>query len=153
MGNHTYAPCHYILRNVRKRAPVRIYTKKREVRPFFTLIKGFAIPAKSRKTTEVHARYATPTPPKQGVACITYPRGHSSLLSGLLAEFCEDSDESQTTSINAFFMSLLFYVGKRRHRLLKPLRMQRYCFFLTYARKIQKKVPRRRFFLIVNCAL
>ena len=31
--------------------------KKREVRSFFTLTKGFAIPAKSRKTTEVHARY------------------------------------------------------------------------------------------------
>ena len=34
--------------------------KKREVHLFFTPIKGFAIPVHSRKTTEVHARYATP---------------------------------------------------------------------------------------------
>ena len=38
---------------------VRIYTyEKREVRLFFTLNEGFAIPVLSRKTTEVHARYA-----------------------------------------------------------------------------------------------
>ena len=40
--------------------------KKREVRSFFTLIKGFAIPAKSRKTTEVHARYVQPSRPQYG---------------------------------------------------------------------------------------
>ncbi len=37
--------------------------KKREVRLFLTLLKGFAIPALSRKTTEVHARYVQPTRP------------------------------------------------------------------------------------------
>ena len=38
---------------------VRIYTyEKREVRLFFTLTEGFAIPVTGRKTTEVHARYA-----------------------------------------------------------------------------------------------
>ena len=35
----------------------------------------------------------------------TYPRGHSSLLSGLYSlECCEDSVESQTTSINVFLL-------------------------------------------------
>jgi hypothetical protein len=37
--------------------------KKREVRLLFTLTEGFAIPVHSRKTTEIHARYAKPTPP------------------------------------------------------------------------------------------
>ena len=42
----------------------RVYAyKKREVRLFFTLLKGFAIPVLSRKTTEVHARYVQPTRP------------------------------------------------------------------------------------------
>ena len=41
-----------------------VYThKKREVRLFFTLNEGFAIPVTSRKTTEVHARYIHPTTP------------------------------------------------------------------------------------------
>ena len=40
-----------------------IRTKKREVRSFFTLDEGFAIPLHSRKTTEVHARYVQPTHP------------------------------------------------------------------------------------------
>ena len=34
--------------------------QKREVRSFFTLTEGFAIPLHSRKTTEVHARYIHP---------------------------------------------------------------------------------------------
>lgn len=36
----------------------------------------------------------------------TYPRGHSLLLSGLYSEkFCEDFKMSQTTSINAFYVT------------------------------------------------
>ena len=52
--------------------------KKREVRLFFTLTEGFAIPAKSRKTTEFHARYAKPTPPIAGRGMYNIPTGHSS---------------------------------------------------------------------------
>ncbi len=54
-----------------------IYTyKKREVRLFFTLLKGFAIPVTGRKTTEVHARYIYTQPhPFSGVDVdYTYPR-------------------------------------------------------------------------------
>ena len=57
------------------------YTKKREVRSFFTLIKGFAIPVTSRKTTEFHARYAKPTPPIAGRGMYNIPTGHSSCCS------------------------------------------------------------------------
>ncbi len=63
---------------------MHIRTKKREVRLLFTLLKGFAIPVKSRKTTEVHARYAKPTPPIAGRGMYNIPTGHSLLLSGLL---------------------------------------------------------------------
>jgi len=39
----------------------------------------------------------------------TYPRGHSLLLSGLYSEkFCEDFKMSQTTSINAFYVTAFF---------------------------------------------
>ena len=101
---HTYARCHN--NSIQGTRVCKKHTKKREVRSFFTLDKGFAIPAKSRKTTEVHARYIHPTTPRTGVDVDnTYPRGHSLRLSGLLAEFCEDSVESQTTSINAFYVT------------------------------------------------
>ena len=40
-----------------------IYNEKRELQLVFTLSKGFAIPATSRKTTDVHARYANPPRP------------------------------------------------------------------------------------------
>ena len=52
--------------------------KKREVRLFFTHLEGFAIPVTGRKTTEIHARYAKPTPPySRAWENITYPHGHS----------------------------------------------------------------------------
>ena len=55
---------------------VRIYTyEKREVRLFFTLDKGFAIPAKSRKTTEVHARDIHPTTPLRAWKWIIHTHG------------------------------------------------------------------------------
>ena len=50
-------------------------------------------------------------------------------------------------------MSLLFYVGKRQHRLLKPLRVQRYCFFLTYARKEEKKMQKRPCFVLCRVSI
>ena len=87
--------------------------KKREVRLLFTLFKGFAIPVLSRKTTEVHARYVQPFRPQYGRGLdITYPHGHSLLLSRLVTKCCEDSIESQTTSINAFYYVLLFNVSE-----------------------------------------
>jgi len=69
-----------------------VYTKqKREVRSFFTLTEGFAIPAKSRKTTEFHARYAKPTPPIAGRGMYNIPTGHSSCcLDFILMKCCED---------------------------------------------------------------
>jgi len=98
----------------------RIYTKKREVRSFFTLFKGFAIPVLSRKTTEIHARYANPTPPIAGRGMYNIPTGHSLLLFGLSTKCCEDSEESQTTfSINAFYvLAFLRCQGQREVYLL-----------------------------------
>ena len=50
------------------------------------------MPALSRKTTEIHARYVQPTSPLDGRgSTITYPHGHSLWLSGLKAESCEVS--------------------------------------------------------------
>ena len=70
-----------------------IYIEKRGVQLVFTLLKGFAIPVSSRKTTDVHARYANlPTQITGEDGIYTYPRGHSSLLYGLDTEFCEDSE-------------------------------------------------------------
>ena len=50
-------------------------------------------------------------PPMNGRGRIyTYPRGHSLLLFGLYSkECCEDSEMSQTTSINAFLCYVLNY--------------------------------------------
>ena len=50
-------------------------------------------------------------PPMNGRGLIyTYPRGHSLLLFGLYSkECCEDSEMSQTTSINAFLCYVLNY--------------------------------------------
>ena len=122
--------------------------KKREVHLFLTLFKGFAIPVLSRKTTEVHARYVSPTSPYDGRGAYLYiPTGHSLLLSGLSTKFCEDSEESQTTfTINAFYYVIPFYVSDltlsaltfRRGRIfcfcyLCNFRLQSYDFFTTYA--------------------
>ena len=50
------------------------------------------MPALSRITTEIHARYVLPIPPYDGRgAFYTYPHGHSLLLFGLKAESCEVS--------------------------------------------------------------
>ena len=89
------------------------YTKKREVHLFLTLFKGFAIPVLSRKTTEVHARYVSPTSPYDGRGAYLYiPTGHSLGLLRLYAELCEDSEQSQTTfTINAFYYVIPFYVS------------------------------------------
>ena len=65
------------------------YTKKREVRSFFTLIQGFAIPLPSRKTTEFHARYAKPTPPIAGRGMYNIPTGHSSCCHDLVRTFAK----------------------------------------------------------------
>ncbi len=67
----------------------------------------------------------------------TYPRGHSSLLSGLYSlECCEDSVESQTTSINAFYVTAFLRCRYQRNLSIYPNSLQRYDFFLIYARKI-----------------
>ena len=60
----------------------------------------------------------------------TYPRGHSSLLSGLYSlECCEDSVESQTTSINAFYVTAFFTLSVPAIIFC----LQNYCFFLNSA--------------------
>ena len=67
----------------------------------------------------------------------TYPRGHSSLLSGLYSlECCEDSVESQTTSINACYVTAFLRCRYQRNLSIYPNSLQRYDFFLIYARKI-----------------
>ena len=57
----------------------------------------------------------------------TYPRGHSSLLSGLYSlECCEDSGESQTTSINAFYVTVFLRCRYQRNLSIYPNSLQRY---------------------------
>ncbi len=60
----------------------RVQNEKREVRLFFTLTEGFAIPLHSRKTTEVHARYAYPSHPfnRRGLVLHTHEDIHCCCL-------------------------------------------------------------------------
>ena len=87
---------------------VHIYThEKREIRLSFTPIKGFAIPVTCRKTTEVHARYVQPTTPfVQAWSRYKHTYGTFIVVVATGCEFCEDSDWSQTTSINVFYFML-----------------------------------------------
>ena len=64
----------------------------------------------------------------------TYPRGHSSLLSGLYSlECCEDSVESQTTSINAFYVTAFLRCRYQRNLSIYPNSLQRYNIILNCA--------------------
>ena len=60
--------------------------------------------------------YTPPRPLYRRGADIYIPTGHSLLLSGLYSvEFCEDSDQSQTTSINAFYVNCIISSSEKNH--------------------------------------
>ena len=94
-----------------------VYThEKREVRLFFTLIKGFAIPHTVEKQPKSTPDMLNPPTHLTGGDWYYIPTRTFIVAVRTVRECCEDSDESQTTSINVFLCHvLLFYVCKRRY--------------------------------------
>ena len=86
--------------------------KKREVRLFFTLYKGFAIPQLVEKQPKSTPDIYTQPHPKRAWKWIIHTHGTFIVAVRTSCECCEDSVESQTTSINAFYYVLLFNVSE-----------------------------------------
>ena len=78
----------------------------------------------------------------------TYPRGHSLRLSGLLAEFCEDSGESQITSINAFYVTGLRSRFDQSEMVFHQIRCKISIFFSHTQLFLSKKVKNNTFLLL-----
>ncbi len=80
----------------------------------------------------------TPPHPLRAWSGYDISTGHSSLLSGLYSKkFCEDFKMSQTTSINACYVTAFLRCRCQRNLSIYPNSLQRYDFFLIYARKIE----------------
>ena len=96
-----------------------IYTyKKREVRLFFTLLKGFAIPVHSRKNNRSPRPIYTTLPPCEGRERIIHTHGTFIVAAATVYKLCEGSEKSQTTSINAFYVTAFLRCRCQRYYLL-----------------------------------
>ncbi len=90
--------------------------EKREVRLFLTLIKGFAIPHTVEKQPKSTPDMLNPPTHLTGGDWYYIPTRTFIVAVRTVCECCEDSDESQTTSINAFLCYCLSFAKERHYK-------------------------------------
>ena len=92
-----------------------VRTKKREVRLFLTLYKGFAIPQLVEKQPKSTPDMYNPPAHNTGEDLILHIHGTFIVAAWTSCECCEDSVESQTTSINASYYVTAFLRCRYQH--------------------------------------
>ena len=100
------------------------------------ILRASQSPNKVEKQPKSTPDIYTPPHPLRAWSGYDISTGHSSLLSGLYSKkFCEDFKMSQTTSINACYVTAFLRCRYQRNLSIYPNSLQKYYFFLIYANK------------------